>query len=797
MEVLYHDDGYTSRILFMNMIQRVVSLLALCLLFVRTGYAQCTYTLSGKITDSQTNEALIGATIGVVETQQATATDERGFYKLNGLCAGTYTIRVMHIGCKTYQFSYTVAGDGKRNIQLEHAISELQGITVAGVSSQKSMSGPVSEVSGKTLEKVRGLSLAESLKDVNGVTMLSTGATVSKPIINGLHSNRVLIYNNGVRQEGQQWGTDHAPEVDPFIANKLVVIKGANAIRYGGDAVGGVILVEPKPLPTTPGISGELNLGAFSNNRMGVTSATVEGNFAKIPALSWRVQGTLRKGGTYRAPGYWLDNTGMEEKNFSLATGWRKEKYGLELFYSQFNTNIGVFTGSHIGNRKDLEETIKRDRPLPEFTHGFSYDINRPMQTAEHELFKAKAYLNTGKIGKINLDFSRQFNYRDELDRNSALSVNNLKLNLTTYTANLAWDHYNWHGLRGTIGATGTYQRNHYQSRMFIPNYESIAWGVFAAEKWESKNNQWMLEGAIRYDNKSYTDVHDNLHEKNFRDRDFAGLTGTLGATWYPNQRTTIAFNATNVYRVPGPNELYAYGIHHGTAMFEEGDRNLKAEQGIKMNLSGNYKISDNFEADVVVYYNRFQNFIFLQLTDSLQGSVRGFFPYAYYTQANVNMKGVDAQIRWHFLPKWQFSSKASILRARNEDINDWLISMPSDRFTQDLTFYPGDTKRLKDSYFSLTVSSVTKQTRVPFEANDKGENKLDLMAPPNAYTLVNLEAGTDWHLGKRPIGFILGASNLLNQKYREYLNTFRYFADDPGINVYLKVKVPFTITKK
>ena len=165
----------------------------------------------------------------------------------------------------------------------------------------------------------------------------------SKPVIHGLHSNRVLILNNGIRQEGQQWGSEHAPEIDPFIANRLSVIKGSGALRYGGDAIGGVVLVEPKLLPTDPGIGGELNLAGFSNNRMGVISAMFEGNSFRWPAFSWRLQGTLKKGGNARTPNYWLDNSGVEEMNFSATATLQTKDKGVEFFYSQFNTKLGIF----------------------------------------------------------------------------------------------------------------------------------------------------------------------------------------------------------------------------------------------------------------------------------------------------------------------------------------------------------------------------------------------------------------------------------------------------------------------
>lgn len=774
----------------------IAALLQLTLVAVVS--AQCTIRLSGTITDTDSKQALAGASITVKETGLATESDAKGAYVLEGLCPGAYTIRVSHVGCVPVEIAWRVTADERRNIALPHSVTQLQEVSVTGHTAREVTTAPVETLSGHELDKTRGLTLGESLKRINGVTTMTTGPNVAKPVIDGLHSNRILILNNGIRQEGQQWGSEHAPEVDPFLADKLVVIKGASSLRYGGDAIGGVVLAEPKPLPVTPGMAGEVNFAGFSNNRLGALSAMLEQQVPSLPGLSWRIQGTLRKGGNTKAPGYWLDNTGVEEYNFSASAGWKKATYGAELFYSQFNSNLGVFEGSHIGNRGDLEEAIKQQRPLPEYTEGFSYDIERPYQHVEHELFKIKAYLNTGSAGRLNLVLARQFNYRDELDRNSALSVNQMILNLTTYNGELVWDHHTWKGFRGTIGATGMYQKNKYESRLFIPNYQSLQWGAFWTEKWESDNNKWLLEGGVRYDNRSYYNLGDNLGEKHFPEQDFSSFSGSLGMQYRILDHLNVSLNAARAWRAAGVNELYATGLHHGAAVYEDGDPYLKPEAASKFNASLHYDISEKLEADVNLYYNYIHDFIFQQPTDSIVVTIRGAFPYTYYRQADVTMKGVDAQLRWHFVPKWQISTKASVLRAWNESENDWLIAMPADRFEHELSFFPGNSDRLKDNYISVSFSNVLKQTRTPANLTDKSDPRgQDLMAPPAAYNLLGLEAGSTLHFGKQPLSVIIGASNVLNERYRDYMNFFRYFADEPGTNVYLKLKLPLLFGKK
>src|ERR1700761_6721569 len=163
----------------------------------------------------------------------------------------------------------------------------LDSVTVKAVKLKKDQLNVVVKdtLGGKALQAVAGLSLGESLKNIAGVNSLQTGPSISKPVIHGVYSNRILILNNGVRQEGQNWGNDHAPEIDPFIATKLSVNKGAASIRYGSDAIGGVVLVDPKDMRTTPGVGGEVDLVGMTNGRVGAASGMVEGGSAN--GLSW------------------------------------------------------------------------------------------------------------------------------------------------------------------------------------------------------------------------------------------------------------------------------------------------------------------------------------------------------------------------------------------------------------------------------------------------------------------------------------------------------------------------------
>lgn len=375
----------------------------------------CKFTLSGIVIDEHDQQALSFSTIYIVELEKGYVSDMNGVFVVPNLCKQNYTLVIGHIGCEPDTQQVLIAQHTKKTFYLEHHIEELKEFAIIENEIKPLSSVVKKELSPEELSKTRGRTLGESMKELTGVTTLTTGNSISKPVIHGMHSDRILILNNGIRQEGQQWGSEHAPEIDPFIANKLSVVKGAQSVRYGANAIGGVVLVEAADLPDSSGINGEINAIGYSNGQQGVSSAMLEGKNNKLIGIAWRVQGSLKKSGNIHTPNYFLKNTGVEEQNFSWTLGLNKEKYGVELFYSQFNSIIGIFSGAHIGNLTDLQTAFAAEEPLEKA--DFTYDIERPYQKIEHELFKVKSYVATGKVGKLELVYARQFNLRNEFDK--------------------------------------------------------------------------------------------------------------------------------------------------------------------------------------------------------------------------------------------------------------------------------------------------------------------------------------------------------------------------------------------
>lgn len=751
---------------------------------------QCTLSLRGQVRSATTGEPLEFANIFIKESNAGAVADAQGRYEFTNLCAGTYTLVCTRVGCAHLEHSIQINSNTSHNFQLQEESIELEKVIVAGTAIKPQTTQAKEEVSGKTLAATQGLNLGETLKRLPGVTTLNTGATIVKPVIQGLHSNRILILNNGVRQEGQQWGSEHAPEIDPFIADKVSVIKGAASVRYGADAIGGVILVEPRVLPTLKGIGGEVNLVGFSNGRTGVASGLLQGNLGGKLPLSSRIQGTIKQGGNLQTPDYFLTNTGIREYDFSWAVGLKKERFSTEVFYSRFYTKLGILKSSHIGNVTDLLNVIERERPTDD--GSFTYDIARPQQRISHELFKFSSGIKTGNLGKLTLQLTRQFNHRREYDAHRAynelpnqITEPSIEFEITTHTADLTWEHQPIANLRGDIGISYLQQVNTTDRGALIPNYKNYNSSIFWIERWKKIESPLELEAGVRYDFRQLQvgiQGRDTINQ----DLNFSNVSGTLGAIYKFPKLISLRFNVGSAWRAPSVSELYSDGVHHGSATYEKGDVNLQSERALNTSLTTELDNQKNFNATFTLYYNVIKNFIFLEPQQTPQLTIRGAFPAFYYRQANARLMGLDWGADYEFVPHFTFESKISLLRGWNRKIKDDLVLMPADRFQAGLKYTFKEKTDLQSPFIRVNLTHVLEQTRVPVNT--------DYAAPPAAYSLLDLEAGMTFYFKKQPLEVGLAIFNLLDERYRDYLDRFRYFVDAPGRNVSLRLKVPFGV---
>ena len=774
------------------MLKSYLFILLAFLSFGAIGQTNCHCSLKGFVASKENKEKVPGAYVFIKGTNKATITDANGLFLIKDLCPGKYILVCQMASFDPIETTINLTDEHEEDFVLSSHDEHLQEVFVQG-RKQEITSQLKSQLSEEERSQKDGLSLGEMLKGLTGVQSLQTGSSVSKPVIHGLHSNRVIILNQGVRQEGQNWGSEHAPEVDPFVSKNIQVIKGPGGLRYGGDAIGGIVMLEPNPLPDTAALHGSIQSIYFSNGRQGVLSGLLEGGIPRSKGWGWRIQGTLKDGGNIQSADYYLSNTGVKEENFSGAIGYKSDRLGADFFYSRFHSLIGIYEGSHIGNIADLERSIARNRPLAAFTPDeFSRELNRPNQDVWHDLAKIKGFYHLPTNATLRATIAMQSDERWELDvLRAGKNINTLRFNLETYSGEWLYDESStnkkWKGQfgmtflsQGNI-TSGKRVQNPTLTTSLLPNYSLQNTGVFAIER--RATEKWELELGLRYDVK---DIETHRPKVNFspnilrNQQTFNGLSGSIGFTYRWNLFTESQFTASRAFRAPGANELFSNGVHHGAGAFEIGDPNLKGESAMNLSFSTTYK-RERWDIELGLYSNQIHNFIYLR-PDVLNGNavyattVRGVFPIFSYQQVNARFQGIDFQASYLLSERLSIQQKTSLVRAFDTENDQYLVGIPADRFEYLLRYAFKKNKH----YVSGGITSVARQTRV--------EDGSDYSAPPEGYFLVNL----NWGMSVRAFDLNLRVSNALNTAYRDYLNRFRYYADDQGRNISFKVAYNF-----
>ena len=746
----------------------------------------CGLSVTIKVTEEHNAAPIPDLMLYIIENKMNVQTDENGEAVINNICAGLYHVHTHSYEIQDTTLDLIITKSGTYKLRLSHATQTLNLVEIHD-KNERILLQNKEQLNSKMLQANSGKTISEQLKNINGVSTLNNGATISKPIIHGLHSNRILMLNNGIRQEDQQWGNEHAPNIDPFVASQVTVLKGAAGVRYGTDAIGGVILVEPNAIRAENGWGGELNLAAFSNNRMGVAAGMIEHRFQKMPSLAFRLQGSVKQGGNYQIPGgIWVGNTGVRENNFSGTLVYTKAHSGAEVFFSRFNNTLGIYRGSHTGSQQDLNNAINSSKPL--VAAGFTFAIDRPRQVVSHHLLKVKTYLDN-KWGLWNAVYAYQNNYRQEYD---VLRVDNgkaqLNLRLNTHSLNLNLQHKKMRHFSGQVGMDGQFQHNTFKDgdRVFIPSYYAYSAAAYAIERY-SKNN-WTIEAGARFDYKHFDMYNpEGAQFNNVRYLfDYKNPSATLAVKKRSKQNWEWTATLANAWRAPQSPELFSAGFHQGGARMEYGNKNLNPERSYSLTVGGHYASQNKWTVDVNLYTQSIQDFIYLKPGADLL-TIRGYYKTFNYVQTNALLSGMDVSSSYNWDKHWRSEAKASLLRARDRSQKDWLILMPSDRFAAGTKYNFELNEKLKDCYVGIEAQHVLQQKRIPANFD-----QIDYPRPPAAYTLLSAEMGASIYLGKQVVDCSISASNLLNAKYRDYMDIFRYFVDQPGRNIALRLRIPF-----
>lgn len=744
----------------------------------------CDLTLSGNVVDAHSRQELEDVTIYCTELKKTSLSTSAGDFQFTNVCPGDYHIELNSFGFRPISVYLNIQKDTSLIFQL-HSISELINEVELHEEHEVSVTQSSLTLSKNEVDELGSKGLAQAIEGLSGVSSLSNGDGIAKPVIHGLWGNRVSIINNGIAQSGQQWGTDHAPEIDPFVADQISILKGASALAYGGNSLGGVVLIEQSLIPDDPHLHGNISY-TFQSNGLGNTL-----NTSLEQAKNWgrfRINITGKIIGDRKSPYYFLTNTGNRESNTALS--YQKQvnsQYLHRVYYSLYNTEIGILRGSHISNSTDLESALSRDEPF--FTQDyFSYTIEAPKQRVQHHLVKYRGDWRFNDHHILQFKYGGQWNNRNEFDvrrngRSDSPALSLLQINQFFELKDISIVNEQWlieSGLQYTY--VDNSNDNGTTGRMpLIPDYQSHKTSAFAIFK--NTYDKWAFEFGGRADYKdlfvlaiSQTVPREiEKHQHYFLNYSLSG-----GLSYLFNKNLNLKLDLGYVQRQPEVNELYSSGLHQGLASVEYGNPNLIAENSFKALLELEGSLFQNGTFQVVGYYQNIQDYIYLKPTGTYEITISGSFPVFIYDQTNAVLYGSDISLAHNFGQHFQTILQASFLKGNDISDNIPLIFMPANNGLLKLVYGTDDGQKWRNTRFGLSGKYVAKQNHLNADQ--------DFALPPDAYFLLGAEARTETNLGKNKLGLSLSADNLLNTVYRDYLNRQRYFADDLGINIQLRI---------
>lgn len=670
----------------------------------------------------------------------------------------------------------------------------------------------VSTIDKSVIARNNTASLGTMLANVQGVSFASFGSNIQLPIIHGLYGNRILILNNGFKHGFQNWGSDHAPEIDISSAESIDVVKGAAAVRYGPDALGGAVITEGYHLPLDSPLNGAVETGFQSNGRGFHTLFNLQEGHNRI---SWNVGGRMNIVGDRHTPDYMLTNTGAREYSFYSGVKFKVSKNVIAKgYYSFMRQNLGVLRASIGSSGAALIRNFEAERPV--IIRDFSYDINEPNQLVDHHLAFLKLDWNYNQKNHFSFRYAFQSNAREEYDvrRNADLPI--IDLNLITNDLQAEWNHQLSQNVNGIIGTQLLIQSNHNNPGTsvtpFIPNYESIRGSIFLVETITKNMAEW--EFGLRYDYERNSVAGRERTQAPFSDLfTFSNFTGALGYLNQLNSTTTFRSNLGTGWRPPNMAELFSFGQHEARQMFgllryyedNEGalqnnrviplaESNIKAEQSYKW-INELEVVGENSRFSTSIYANYISNFIFWRPI-GVVGTLRGPMPTYIFDQAHAFFTGIDLTYERKHSDKLESKIGGSFIWSRNVERNEPLINQPPINLNYEFTYKSGPVGSLDRFEVALRPMYTFRQFQAPREIQVRdlieGNTTLnldseifDFMAPPPGYFLLNGYAKAE----KGKFGVSLNVHNSLNTRYRDYLNAMRFFADDLGRNIIISIQ--------
>jgi len=608
----------------------------------------------------------------------------------------------------------------------------------------------VTVVTGRELERDRGQSVMQTIQNAPGVSINTTGAGIAKPVVRGLSSQRVLTLTDGVRQEGQQWGDEHGPEIDSHGVDRIEIVRGPQSLLYGPEALSGVINVVRRSLKLdAPSfkVGGLLAIDGFSHNNQRAGSLEVRGE-GRGAGISVRAGG--RDADEIRTPKGRLFNSGMEERD------------------------LGASLGAKIGEGKVFADFSRFEQMLKIHKDPVASPGSTAYQRVNHE----KAILRANApvpFGTLDASGGWQRNERREFETAGAAAK--LRLILDTFTGDLKFHHDPLGPFEGTVGVSGATQRNDSRAEeRLIPGYNQKDLGAFLFE--ELPLGPVTLSGGARYDTRRMSVTPDTSLSVAAQVKRYQSVSGAFGASWAFSEGWALVGNFGTGWRAPSAFELFVNGEHEGTGRFEVGRVDLRPERSINTDVSLR-RHSGTVQAEVTAFRNRINHFIFARPTGT--NDAGSGLPIFNIAQANATLVGAEAAVKWQALDWLGLNLGADFLRAENDDLRQPLPQMPANRVKWGLRVSQAAAGFMKSPYVSASGRLVARQKRTA--ANE---------AQTAGYGLVDFGAGAEIPFGGTEARADIGIENAFDLPYRDHLSRYRAYALNAGRSFTLKLTVPF-----
>ncbi len=647
-------------------------------------------------------------------------------------------------------------------------------------------------LSGEALQRKLQTSIGDTVALEPGMRSASFGQAAGRPVIHGLGGARVRVMEDRIDTlDVSVTSSDHATTVEPFVADRIEILKGSSTLLYGSGAIGGVVDVHTGRIPHAvpeDGFGGKLELRSADNADKKVGALRLDGGAQQF---AWHVDAFGREADAYDIAGF-VESDRLRAKEAAEGGDDAADAARGTLPGSQFEAYGGAVGLSYIGERGFAGlavSTLDADYGLPGgHAEAEEQDAEPNAATAiagnpTLEMQQTRVDLEAGLeqpvagFESLNVRVGINDYQHSEVEPDGAIAT---RFDNDAWEARLELVHQQWAGWNGALGLQyGKREFSALGEEAFVPAVDTTSAGLF----WVGERgfDLFDLETGLRVDRVEHSPA-------DLPERDFTTISGSLGLLLPLTEQWSLGLQSDYSQRAPVGEELYANGAHLATQSFEQGNADLDEESAI--NLSATLRFAaERLQFESTLYRAQFKDFIY-QL-DS--GALADGLPLLVYTQGDANFTGLDAQAdavvrRW---ASGDLSVRATFdtVRARLDEAlpgssND-LPRIPARRYGVGIEAH----WTLNETWEQLTVSVDYRQT-----ANQNAVASFEL--PTDSFEDLSFYVGADLHLGRATRDTIatlfVQGRNLTDDEQRQHTSFIKDFAPAPGRSIEAGLRVSF-----